>query len=489
MKRATVTILCLIFTVSLALPAWGGGMGIWGVGAKAKGMGGAYRAVANDWSAAYYNPAGLFYVTDNQLTFNEVITNYQAKFSPSVAYGDYKVGFYEGEIYNRYEILTNPTLGGYFKLPVKGTDFVTGLAIFQPYDMNMSWQMFQSLNNSFGLPGQQIEHNFDAVAINWIGAFELMENKLSLGWSVGFLKADLVYGGFFLRPNPIDPEASYYDHVASRPNDLITQWQRSDGEGFAPNLRAGIMFKPTPRFSLGASAALKTTVTVDGDALLYYYMPDIPDFYNVNDIYQDSIFTIMSSGSRYQTETTFETEITLPTQLAAGVAYQVTDKLLVAGDMEYTMWSDFKGYKFEYKFAADPITRSTALDEWFKQNLSVPVNWKNTIKGSVGLEYLHTDVITLRTGYSADQSPVEVGTMNPSFFDPGLKHSFSLGLGLNFENVTLDFATQYIKFDECTESGNVYLESDGQTDDIVDNIAGVYSGSVWESIVQITVRF
>ncbi|MEA3297267.1 MAG: hypothetical protein U9R56_05330, partial [candidate division Zixibacteria bacterium] len=29
-----------------------------GVGTKATAMGGAFRAIANDWTAAYYNPAG-----------------------------------------------------------------------------------------------------------------------------------------------------------------------------------------------------------------------------------------------------------------------------------------------------------------------------------------------------------------------------------------------------------------------------------------------
>lgn len=491
MRRASVTLLCVFVTVCLTLPAMGGGLGTWGVGAKAKGMGGAFRAVANDWSAAYYNPAGLFYITENQLTFNEVFTNYQAKYSPAVDYADNQVGYFEGEIYNRYEILTNPTLGGYFKLPVKGTDFVTGLAIFQPFDINMSWSLFQSLNNDFSLPGQQIENNFDAVAINWIGAFELMEDRMSLGWSIGLLKADLVYGGFFLRPNPTDPSSVYYDQIASRPNDLVTAWQRSDGEGFAPNYRAGLLFKATPKLNLGASFASKTTVTVDGDAVLNYYMPDIFDFHHRNDVfvYQDAPFNILSSGSVYRFEGKFESEITLPAQLAGGLSYKLGDKLLVAGDLEYTLWSDFDGYKFKYTFTGDPISRSESLNEWMKQDLNVPVDWKNTLKGSIGLEYLYSDVIALRTGYSADQTPFEEGTLTPAFFDPGLKNSVSFGLGLKFENIILDFATQYISYSEATESGNVYLDSDGVTDNIVDNMAGSYSGSAWESILQFTVRF
>ncbi|MDD4052314.1 MAG: outer membrane protein transport protein [candidate division Zixibacteria bacterium] len=489
MRRVTVIFICAMIMLGMTLPAWGGGMSILGVGAKAKGMGGAFRAVANDWSAAYYNPAGFIYMTESQLTVNEVISQYRAQYSPDVTYGGYPVGYYEGNIYNRYEILTNPTAGGFFKLPVKNRDFVTGLAIFQPFDMNVAWQVFAPINNGALLPGQQIEHNFDAVAFNWVGSFELMTNRLSVGWSAGVLKADLVYGGFFLRPNPADPTALYYDQVASRPNELITEWQRVDGNGYAPNARIGLLFKATPKLNIGATYAMKTKVTVDGDADFRYYMPDNPNYNNRSDVskYRDSIFYILSSGVELEAEGSYETEIKLPSQLAGGVAYQVSDKLLLAADAEYTLWSEFEGYNFVYTFPADNISRSVELDTWLKQNMTVPVDWKNALRGSFGVEYAYNDMIKLRTGYSFDQSAVEDGTMHPAFFDPGNKHSFNLGLGLVFENIILDFATQYIKYSEITETGNVYLN--GANDRIVDNMAGTYKGTAWESVLQFTVRF
>ena len=488
MRRVRVIILlCSLFAMMLTVPAWGGGMEILGVGAKAKAMGGAFRAVANDWSAAYYNPAGLFYVTENQLTINEVITNYQLKYSPDVAVNGHDIGFYSGEIRNRYEILSNPTLGGFVKLPVKGKDIVFGLAIFQPYDMNVSWELFGSLNNGAALPGQQIEHNFDAVAINGVVAMELLENKLSIGVSAGILKGDLNYGGFFLRENPADPAAEYYNEIASRPNELITEWQYADGNGLAPNLRLGLLFRPTAKLSAGVSFAMQSKITIDGIAHLSYYMPEILDY---STTYPDSTDYILSSGAVYQAKSDFSTDVTMPAQLAGGIAYQVNDKLLVAGDLEYTFWSSFEGYAFDYAFADSALTRNDLINSWAVQDLSVPVNWKNTLRGSIGLEYAYTDGLMLRAGYSADQSPVEAGTMHPAFFDSGLKHSFNLGLGLIFENIRLDFATQYLHYPESTESGNEYLvDSNGKSDNIFDNMSGTYSGSAIESVVQFTVRF
>ncbi len=493
MRKAAVILLLSVLSVwCLALPAWGGGLGISGVGAKAKAMGGAFRAIADDWSAAYYNPAGLFYTTESQLTFNEVFTNYQIKYTPNVNYGGYDVGYFDGEIYNRYEVLSNPTMGGFFKVPFSGQEIALGMAIFQPFDKNISWQVFHPLNNDAALPGRQIEHNFDAVAINAMAAIELMENQLSFGISAGVLKSDLEYGGFFLRSNPADPSRAYYDQVASRPFELITEWQKSEGEGFSPDLRAGLMFKATPRLNLGVTYAFQSKSTVEGETYMYYFMPDNAA-YNTRDNVQtfpDSMNYILSSGAMIGAVADFETEVTLPAQIGAGVAYMINDRWLVAGDIEYTFWSDFDGYAFDYSFADTGITTNSVMNEWLIEDMVLPANWKNTVKGSIGTQYAYRDGILIRAGYSADQSPLEQGTLHPAFFDPGLKHSFNLGLGLVFENIILDFSTEYLLFPESSETGNTDIALDGgDVDNIVDNMSGTYKGSGFESIIQFTVRF
>jgi long-chain fatty acid transport protein len=491
-KAAVILLLSMLGVWCVTPPVWGGGMGISGVGAKGKAMGGAFRAIADDWSAAYYNPAGLFYTTESQLTFNEVFTHYQVTYTPDVHYGGYDVGFYDGEIYNRYKILSNPTMGGYFKLPVAGQEIALGMAIFQPFDQNISWKLFSPLNNGAALPGQQIEHNFDAVAFNIMSAVELMENRLSFGISAGLLKSDLAYGGFFLRPNPADPTWAYYDQVASRPNELITEWQKSEGEGFSPNIRAGVLYKPTPRLNVGVTYAFQTTTTIEGETYLYYYMPDNAAYNTRPDVrlFTDSLNFILSSGARFSADADFETEVTLPAQLGAGVSYHVNDRLLVAGDFEYTFWSDFDGYVFDYSFSDTAISANPVLNAWMVQNMALPADWNNTIKGSIGMQYAYRDGVLLRAGYSADQSPVEQGTLHPAFFDPGLKHSFNLGLGLVFENIILDFSTEYLLYPESDETGNTDIElADSGIDNIVDNLSGSYNGSAFESIIQFTVRF
>jgi long-chain fatty acid transport protein len=490
MRHATVTFVVTVVSIwCLALAAWGGGMDIAGVGAKAKAMGGSFRAIADDWSAAYYNPAGLFYVTENQLTFNEVITHYRVTYTPNVTNGGYNAGFFPGDIHNRYEILTNPTLGGFARLPIAGKDLVAGLAIFQPFDQNIAWQLFQPMNNDASLPGQQIEHNLDALAINLVAAAELKENQLSVGISAGVLKTDLIYGGFFLRPNPASPSASYYDQVASRPNELITEWQHSDGYGVAPNLRAGLLYKATPKLNLGVSYAFASTITVDGESYFYHYMPDNFYYHQRTDVqsYPDSMNNILSSGAVFQSVADFKTEIDLPAQLGGGVAYQVNDRLLLAADLQYTFWSTFKGYTFDYEFTDTLLSRNTALNQWMVQDMNLPVDWKNAVRGSIGFQYGLRDGLFLRGGYAADQSPVKENILHPAFFDPGFKHSLNLGLGLMFESVKIDLSTEYVKYPETVNDNAAYLA--GETSAATGSMPGTYGGSAFESVVQFTVRF
>lgn len=491
MKKGTVILLGTMMAIGLSVPGWGGGMEIPGVGAKAKGMGGAYRAIAEDWSAAYYNPAGLFYVTESQFTINESITHFRYKYTPDVTYGGYPVGFYDGAIHNKYEVLTNPMAGAYFRLPISGKQQTFGFSIFQTFDKNLTWDVMQPLNTGSTLPTEQIEHNFDAVAINLSTAVELQEGKLAAGISAGVLRCDLNYGGFFLRRNPADPAAPYYSQIASRPNDLIAQWQRADGYGWGFNMRAGLMYKASPNLTVGISGALPSKVTIQGNARLLYYMPDDTAYNSRPDVRPniDSLNYILTSGVQYSTDARFTTSVQLPAQVGIGAAYLVNEKLTVTGDLQYTLWSYFKGYRFSYRFPSEQLVYNSVLNTWMKQAMAVPVDWKNTLRGAIGLEYMYSDVVRLRAGYASDQTPVEEGTLHPAFYDSGLRHSLNVGLGLVFERFIIEVATEYGRFDKSTESGNRDLAGDSTPDGVVDNLPGTYEGGAFETIAQFTIRF
>ena len=54
------------------------------LGEKAAGLGGAYTAISDDPSGAYYNPAGLTFAYDNSISFQRAISQEQIKLMKNV---------------------------------------------------------------------------------------------------------------------------------------------------------------------------------------------------------------------------------------------------------------------------------------------------------------------------------------------------------------------------------------------------------------------
>ncbi|MFQ6009480.1 MAG: hypothetical protein ACE5K8_11085, partial [Candidatus Zixiibacteriota bacterium] len=136
--RFTAVFLALIALIGPEIFA--SGFGNSGVGAKAIGMAGAFRAVADDWTAAFYNPAGYAYVLDNQLGGNSAFVHFRNEVIPNYRWGGlYESGvFNDQSLYNYHEILSLPSAGFIVRLPVWG-ETVFGLSAYQPFDYNVTW--------------------------------------------------------------------------------------------------------------------------------------------------------------------------------------------------------------------------------------------------------------------------------------------------------------------------------------------------------------
>ena len=113
-----------------------------GLGTTARGMGGAFRAVANDWTAAYYNPAGYANIVDNQLGGAVALFNLRNEITPSYAAVDdfgneYGWGIVNDQtVYNFHRVNNNPSAGLVIPTPYWG-ETVMGFSIYQPFDQSI----------------------------------------------------------------------------------------------------------------------------------------------------------------------------------------------------------------------------------------------------------------------------------------------------------------------------------------------------------------
>jgi long-chain fatty acid transport protein len=489
--------------IALALLTAGvlaGGLDGLGVGSRATGMGGAFRAVANDWTAAFYNPAGYANAYDNQLGGNMSFVYFRNEITPNFRWGgDSESGMMNDVAgYNRHEILSLPSAGFIVRLPVWG-ETVFGLSAYQPFDYNVSWTLYDPMpayNDVLSTPVDQYRNNLDVVAFQLTAAREFKEDKFSLGLGLAVLRADLYHNSMYFRTNPylsIDPD---WDG-ADRPFDNIVSWAKDDGYGWGFGLRGGMMFNATEKLTLGASFFYPTSITTSGNTVVEYYLPKIHQTNHDGDD-PGGVEALLKSGSMVLDSAEFEAELNLPSSFGGGLAYQVSEKLLVSVDAEYTLWSQFKGYSFKYSnhtLTASPIfTRamndtslaSATINSFFTSDLSQPVEWKDAVKFALGLAYDYSSVLTLLAGGSMDQSPsTDNEYFTPLFMDLGTKYGLSGGLMVHIQQWDIGLVTSYLNHPDVNDVALVDIDGDGS----MDTFAGDFKAATYNTSLSFNYRF
>jgi len=490
-----------LLVATVASGAYAGGFGISAVGVKGRAMSGAFRAIADDWTAAYYNPAGYAFIYDNQIGANASFLHHRDELDADLVWRgvdgnqEYASGVVSDRtLYNFHEILSNPSGGIAFRLPIWG-ESVVGFSIYQPFDQNVSWELFQMMptyNDSVTIPGNQYVNNLDVVAFQVTFGREFIPDELALGIGVQLLRADLIFNNVYLRENPImaiDPNSP----LVRRPGDRIVQWANNDGFGFGFGLTAGGLYRVNENLSIGVTASLPFDITIDGDATLSYIMPYDPTLLNFDDtanaFVPGQVSYLFASGANVVDSADFETKISLPPSIGIGLAYNVNEKLTLSLDAEYTFWSQFEGYEFMYSNhmgLRGPADTSALARDFFTADQAHKVDWKNTGKIALGARYFLNDMFTLMAGVADDQSPAaDWGLWSPQFNDTGDKITASGGVLVSFERWDLGLAGSYTVMPDESGLDRVDLNGDGA----IDNMPGRYGGQSIETVLSVVHRF
>ncbi|MBU0982412.1 MAG: outer membrane protein transport protein [candidate division Zixibacteria bacterium] len=470
-----------------------------GLGTTARGMGGAFRAVADDWTASYYNPAGYAYVVDNQLGGNiglfsnrhEITADYVEYDALGNPYGWGMVN--DQSIYNFDRILNNPAAGFVVRLPIWG-ETVFGLSGFQRFDYSIGWRFyspeatdFRAYNDSADAwaPSDHYRNDLDVVAFQVTASRTFMEEKMSLGLGLQLLRADLVFADMTLRDNPMD------GFISARPYDRVPEFTNNQGSGYGFGLNFGMMYRLNEKLNFAITAQWPFDITLDGTTDFRYIMPSNPLQRDLVNMSQEELLYV--SGELVNFQSDFETKLKLPPSMSLGLAYDVTEKLTVALDAEYTLWSRYEGFEFAYSnFVNLPTwvdtngTRYTIAEDFLTTDLSNPTEWDNAGKIALGMRYHLNDVVTLLGGGSADQSPSRnTAQITPHFVDTGDKYSFNGGVVFHINQWDLGIVQSYISYPDRSISDFTDLNDDG----VFDNFPGDYKADTYETVLSITHRF
>ena len=438
MKKSISLGTFLVITL-LAGSLFASGVSLTGIGARATALGGAYRAVSNDWSAMYWNPAGL-----TQIEGMHFGTSFEL-IMPTSKYtlGDGAPGSYA--VYKTTETENDPRT---FYIPAAGFvygkgNMSFGLSFYVPFGLGAKWNMFNTASYNNDYPEFDFEDDLKIIDIHPSFAYKI-KDKLSIGVGFSFTLADIIIRSPASQLNPffLDPEAETLISSVIEPMGLATDLYRNlqvdkelEGDGTGMGFNFGVQYKLTEDITLGLSANWYSDISLDGKISATAYLPKIddetalllsqglngfneqlPDPFKMT---QGKIDTIMGAflGSQIPVydKAKGDAKLALPMTVGGGIAYTGIENLLISADISWTQWSCWDSIKIEIE--QDQST-SYLIEKW-----------EDGIRFSMGLEYKLMDLLKLRAGYYTEPSAIPNETLTITIPDLNRRHAINFGIG------------------------------------------------------------
>ncbi|MCK4856434.1 MAG: outer membrane protein transport protein [candidate division Zixibacteria bacterium] len=487
-RLRSIPLLAVLIVTLCGTTVMAGGWQYSGVGARAKAMGSAYRALADDWSGVYYNPAGLAFLDANLWNLTAETLSPRPEVKPDFTIDGYGLGYLDGQTrYSKDETMLFGEMALFAK-PLEAFPVAFGMAVYQSFDHNADMNLFYlrpAYNDQLQVPERNHNSNLDVINFHPAVAMKFMDDRLAVGFGVPIYRGDVFIDQIRLVENP-------YSYILnSRPYENFPKLFSIDGYGYGVGFNAGIQYRPSDRFRIGASYTSGVTIKIDGDSRETVFLPynqGIVNLYNdpqtINDPAQREIRETYSGGA-FHADSEFDLDMKLPSEFGFGIAYQVSDKVILASDLVFTRWSEFEDFQVKI---SDRQINSGLYATWCSlfSDLEIPFGWEDKIKLSFGAEGILSERWTLRGGYMFDQSPIPDEVFSPLFMDTGNKHHLSAGARFNLdESISFDAALEAIFFGERTIDEVVDINGDGY----YDNFGGTFKNKTFSSTWALNYRF
>ncbi|MFH1734907.1 MAG: outer membrane protein transport protein [bacterium] len=414
MKKALIIFLILAITPY----AFGNGVSLNSPGTKALSMAGAMTTIVNDYSAPFWNPAGLQHVTGPQITFfaTDIIPFYSYDYYPGPETAEAKKNNY---VAPNFAVMWPCFMNKKIKFAASmlvtaglGTEWEGGelLGLNGPSALSQTPNVF--VNDEFDW-----ESNLSVINLSLTGSYNVMEN-MAFGAAVHVVKGDMnlkrgvtAFNNFTLSPLPQDKD-TYLD----------SQYEdESDGWGYGFGL--GIQYKFHEKFSAGLMMRSPMTVDFSGDFAV------TNDNATFAAIYEQT-YGVPFSGTLK--EASFDREITMPLRMQGGIAFHPNEKFVIALEAQWSQWSEYEDYviaEYEIDGEADQDT--------------LTLLWDDAIQLRVGGEYMAKENLAIRGGFYYDPAPGPDKTQtilipNATFY------GLTTGFGYTIDHFTIDGAFEYL---------------------------------------------
>ncbi|HSK10983.1 MAG TPA: outer membrane protein transport protein [Vicinamibacterales bacterium] len=416
MRRFSVVpvVLVLLSLAGMAQEASAQGFGVYEQSPCMIGRGGAgVAAPCPDASGVYFNPAGLSFGTTQIGLGASVI-------GPGGDFTDNETGQVSTLNKRWYPV---PNI--YASRPI--TDRIAvGIGLFAPYGLTTDWPS-ESQGRFLGYKSV-----VQGVYIQPTVALKVNE-RVSIGAGVDVtrlhvqLRQRVDLAEQALPPIPGVPAGATFRAIGVLPGTDFAD-VNLEGTAWSAGAHFGVLVQANEKVSLGARFMTGQTVSID-DGTIETEQIDTPYVlpFGIPGVAPAGTPLDLLLASRFQPGQTLSnqsagTEIPLPAQFVAGVAYQATPRLMLLADYQFVDWSAFDVLPVNGEFLKS----------------SIPENYKDTHGLRAGLEFGLTEQTLLRAGIDLHTAAAPDETVTPNLPE-GVRQEFSVGLGQRLsDRVRLD---------------------------------------------------
>lgn len=399
-----------------------------GFGMRALAMGGAYTALANDYSGIYWNPAGLGSIDK---------TGIYAELSHVQFSND---ALYMGNLTSNNQGFTKlKSLGFVMPLPTNQGSFVIagGYNRVLDYDDHLYFEGFGDISNDIGFEIEddngdiyfypfnqgvyrQEEVRSEGGLRQWsLGGAIALSPNFTIGLTTSFVHGKEEYNFGF---SQFDDDDLYNEYPGDFDEYTVNQYLKSDY--YALNLKLGGMVDLNNMFKVGGVITL-------------------PSKYYVEETHSFSDDLVFDDGTNDPTEDTgnFDYHVKTPFIFDAGLAF--TNKLItVSAAARYRDWSQTRFEVSEYELDDQDYRSIVSENNYLARDYDQVLEYR--LGGEVTLPGLNTK---LRAGYTLVPSPLRDSTNE--------RITYSVGVSFKVDkNVSLDFS--YLKRDWTRDSWDIY---------------------------------
>jgi long-chain fatty acid transport protein len=494
----TGTITILLFAASL----FAAGVSVTGIGARATSLAGSYRALSDDWSGMYWNPAGITQINGWHVGLTTELLRPVTTYKPALWMDSTFSVIRQTTTQNEPQIFPVPCGGVVRRL---SDNLAIGLGGWVPFAQVAKWDLLETDGYNSAFPEYDYEIDLKTVDIHPTVAYKL-NDMISIGAGFGLVYANIRILQPVFNPNPYSGVVKYggidvstmigsevldslkaAGGLNSNFNHLVAESEVAvSGVGYSANL--GVMAKINDQLQIGMSGRYYGNVHLNGtiNATMYYGTnPKVQQLLTstwsdttslryrlLESAYQNgrikgyeknAVLNAYSGGtSAIYTDAKARLTIPFPADAGIGITYKAINKkdhhLIVSPDFQYTFNSVWK-------------TFDVAINEG-KDTFQLVQNWKNSYRVSLGIEYKMNPVWTLRSGYYHEKNAGVTETLIPAFPDINPRNSINLGFQFTIKpNIALHCSYERIVYGEQRFTTWVYNEKNKA----YDNLAGTYN--------------